>query len=202
MSYLRRMVLLGLDLGQQQDYSVLTAFETYEENKIFHYNLIGMGRFPLKTTLPFTASCVKNLVQTSPYLRDAVLVVDCTGVGRPVVDLFREHEINIIAVTIAAGNKAHWGKNMEVTVPKKELVSSLLVVLTTRRIHIAQDIKDIDLLTKELLNFKFTGATRTTYKFGATGGYHDDIVMSMSMPIWYGEYLTRSKPKLRIITGG
>jgi hypothetical protein len=119
-----------------------------------------------------------------------MLAVDQTGVGRPVLDMLRRSGIRatIQAVTITGGHKAAADPNGGWLVPKKELVSTLQVLLQSRRIQFARTLPDTDVLVKELLDFqvKITAAAHET--FGAhREGTHDDLAMALMIAAWQGE---------------
>ena len=99
------------------------------------------------------------------------LVVDGTGVGRAVVDLFRKAKINcrLMPVTITSGavlaalgytridDFGYWH------VPKKELVSSVQVLLGTGRMKIAPSLKYASALIQELKNFSYKISSATAH---------------------------------------
>lgn len=196
--------IIGLDLGQKNDYTVLSLVNLVHNTSNKHdmlYELIFLKRFRLQTPYPkivewITIFINKNFIDTS-----YIMIVDYTGVGRPVVDLLREAHLNIIALNITSGNICSWKAGKEVNVPKKELISSMQVVLQNSRIKIAADLKDLELLKKEFLNFKVKISKSADAKFNASSGYHDDIVMSICLAIWYGEYASKKGRRLRIISG-
>jgi len=197
-------IIIGLDLGQQNDYTVLSVLEmdrTVLQSSGVIYNLIYLKRFPLKTTYPtlvnWVAWFIKKTFMNSGYL----LVVDCTGVGRPIVDMLRENDLDLLSLTITGGTQCNWRKGKEVSVPKKELISSLQAVIQSYRIKIASDIDHLEALKKEFLNFKARITSSAKSQFSAESWCHDDIVLSISFATWYGEYASRKGRKLRIITG-
>ncbi len=86
------------------------------------------------------------------------------------------------------GHQAHpdgaGGRN----VPKKELVSTLQVLLQARRLRVAPALPEAQTLVRELLNFqvKITPAANET--FGAwREGQHDDLVLAMAIAAWQAE---------------
>jgi hypothetical protein len=129
----------------------------------------------------------------SPFLRGRVeLVIDATGVGRPVVDLFRraqqqgKFKANIIPVTITGGEKVHYQDGFW-RVPKRDLVVALQVVLQEHRLRIAPDIELRKILTDEISAFKVKIDPLTAQdSYGAVGrvGAHDDIVLSVALANW------------------
>ncbi len=73
-------------------------------------------------------------------------------------------------------------------VPKRDLVSTLQVLLQTQRLKVAQGLPDAAVLVQELLNFqvKITDAANDTY--GAwREGTHDDLVLAVALAVWDAE---------------
>src|SRR5439155_9551667 len=100
---------LGLDLGQAADYTAIAVLErtpSPEERRPQRpdYALRYLERPPLGTTYPDIVVRVVELVNTEPLRHRSALVVDQTGVGRPVVDLLIAAGLRPIAVTITGGD--------------------------------------------------------------------------------------------------
>jgi hypothetical protein len=116
-------------------------------------------------------------------------VIDGTGVGRGVVDMFRtsrDQVCRIVPVLITAGNKAAQ-ENGYWHVPKKDLVSAVQILLQTGRLKIA-DVPERATLLAELQGFevKITAAANATY--GAwREGLHDDLVLALALAVWYAQ---------------
>jgi hypothetical protein len=122
-----------------------------------------------------------------------ILAVDYTGVGRPVVDMFRAKgcPIPLIAITSTSGETAHAdsfrpGHWTDWTVPKKELVAPLLVGVQNERVKIAPGLELATQALKEMQQFRMkrrivSGAV--SYE-SLTEDDHDDLVMSMALAAW------------------
>src|SRR5262245_10585088 len=108
--------VVGLDLGQAQDYSALCVVERSEKyppgtlypevtRKVGHYGVRHLKRWQLGTSYPEIVRDVKALLLRPPLL-GCRLAVDATGVGRAVVDLLRTAELpaTLVPVTITAGH--------------------------------------------------------------------------------------------------
>ncbi len=113
----------------------------------------------------------------------AALVVDATGVGRPIVDQLRQSVSEVIAVTITAGKDATFKDGMWY-VPKPELVGALVAALENDRLKIASGLRYAAALVGELQSFRrqVTGAGRAAY--GAETGAHDDLVVAVALAVW------------------
>jgi hypothetical protein len=175
---------IGLDLGQATDYTALVIVEESDDRT--RCDVREIRRWPLGTPYPAIVADVVALM-TMPVLAEPALVVDATGVGRPVVELFAAAGCQPIGVMITAGNHAtrdpdsgYWH------VPKKELVSSVQIQLQSGTLQIAQALPEARTLTEELLNFqaKITTAANDVYGEWRTGK-HDDIVLALSLALWH-----------------
>ena len=176
--------VVGLDLGQAQDYTALAVVERTEggERHVRH-----LERFPLGTTYPAIVERVAALLSREPLAGDAELVVDATGVGAPVVDLLRDAGLRPVAVTITGGEKVIRGSDGW-RVPKRDLVAALQVALQTGRLKVAATLPLAEILTRELLDFRvrITDAAHDTYGAWREGS-HDDLVLAVALAVWWAE---------------
>ena len=74
-----------------------------------------MQRFRLGMTYPDIVAEVAVMMGAEPLRSDGLLVVDQTGVGRPVVDLLRQAKLHCAAVTITAGDAARTTRAATIT---------------------------------------------------------------------------------------
>ena len=114
------------------------------------------------------------------------MVVDATGVGRPIVEQLRQSVAEVIAVTITAGEESTLKDGMWY-VPKRELVGALVAAVENDRLQIASGLRYAAALVGELQAFRrqVTGAGRAAY--GAETGPHDDLVVAVALAVWWGE---------------
>ena len=122
------------------------------------------------------------------YTKAPYLIVDATGVGRPVVDLIKQARHKPKAVTITGGktvNHVPGGYN----VPKRDLITNLQVLFQNERLRIAKGLSEGKTFIDELLSFKLKINVTTghdTYEAWREG-VHDDLVLSVAMAAWYAE---------------
>jgi len=161
---------LGLDLGQTRDFTALAVLERQPPTDAGtaveppEYALRHLHRFPLGTTYTEIVPAVAALVRSGP-LAESPVVVDQTGVGRAVVDLMRQAIGWVVPVTITGGHAATVTEDHSFHVPKKELVTSLQVVMQSRRLRIARQLHEAAVLVRELQQFqvKITQAAHETF---------------------------------------
>ena len=190
---------VGLDLGQAQDFTALavlsrprvTGREIGADPKP-PYAVPYLQRFPLGTPYPQIVTAVVDLLRT-PKLHGSMLVVDQTGVGRPVVDMLTEAMKGKVSatcrpVTITAGHDVTMGENGQYRVPKKELVGCLQVLLQARRLQVARSLPEAAVLVRELETFRVKITEAANETFGAwRDGQHDDLVLAAALAAWAGE---------------
>jgi hypothetical protein len=186
---------VGLDLGQAQEFTALAVLEWSLASdsgtpiqKVSHYAVRHLERLPPGT--PFTGIGVRlGRLFAAPQLANGMLVVDLTA-GRPVLDMLRRLRLQarIRPMTLTAGHKASWDDGGEWLVPKKELVSTLQVLLQSRRLRVAPALAEAQVLVRELSNFQMRRAPLASESLDAwREGPHDDLVLAVAIAAWEGE---------------
>lgn len=198
------MFFIGLDLGQAQDYTAFVVIERPQMPKTIEigqegrspevvkpkpaYSLRHIDRFPLNTPYTRISRAMKQVMTAPEILAGSCLVVDATGVGKAVVDLLKQEGLPLYQVTITGGEKVNRDGNA-FTVPKRDLVAILQILLQNKRLQISANLPLAQLLVKELLDFKMKIDAKTAHEsFGAwREGSHDDLVLATAMAAWYAE---------------
>jgi hypothetical protein len=196
---LKMCYYLGLDLGQVQDYTALAVLErpivtvhTPRCERCPAYALRHLRRYPLGTPYPEVVQDVIKLLRT-PHLQGCLLAVDQTGVGRAVVDMFRDSmqrkvTCRFAPITITGGHAVTAGTGTGIHVPKKELVGAVQVLLQSRRLHIARGLPESSILVKELEHFRVKITVARNEMFEAwRENAHDDLVLAVALAAWCGE---------------
>lgn len=170
-------LFVGLDLGQANDFTALVIVERNENGHAVRH--IERTRF---VSYPDIAARVSNLM-ARPELNGAQLLVDRTGVGRPVYDLLRTGGLNPIGITITGGSRVT-GNRRNPRVPKRDLINAVLLALQSETLFIAADLPGADLLRQELADMraKVTAAGHDQYE--ARAGTHDDLTIALAIAIW------------------
>ncbi|MEJ7810414.1 MAG: hypothetical protein WKG32_08375 [Gemmatimonadaceae bacterium] len=116
------------------------------------------------------------------------LVVDFTGVGRPVVDMLRADKLEPVAVTITGGDQVT-RDGLAWRVPKRDLVGALQVLLQSKRLRIARELPSAAVLVDELLRFRVKINPDTAHdSYGSwREGEHDDLVLALALAVWWAE---------------
>lgn len=195
------MFVVGLDLGQAKDYTAISIVERTQvapseqrqytgfEKGGIRYDLRHLERVKLGTPYPDVVAHVATLLHQPALSGKTSLAVDATGVGPPVVDLLRMARLpsTVYAITITGGDVVIRLPD-GYRVPKRDLISTLQVMLHTGRLKVAESLPEAQTLVKELLAYKvkITDSGRDVY--GAwREGQHDDLILATAMAVWLGE---------------
>ena len=202
--------VVGVDLGKSQDFTALavdqvsefeirsmerTTFEPFAiavrtEKTVLH-RVRNVARLPAGTSYPDIFRAVQGVMgQLEASRRGNQLVVDATGVGRPVVDGMEDAGMKPVAVTITGGREVHQVGARDFTVPKRLLASTLDIAFHQDRLQITKDAQHSEVLRGELATFSSkvsVGGTETFEHWRES--QHDDLVLAVAMAVWRGENL-------------
>ena len=215
--------IIGLDLGQGPDYSAVCVVKrmqarpeppSHPENVRRNpprprvgkatYAVNYLHRYPLKTRYNEVVEDVVRLKASKPLNGKATVVIDRTGVGKSVFDMFLAAGLRPIGVWVHGGAKERrdadgWN------VPKRNLVGVMQVLSENKRLKIVPTLPHAPLLIEELKSFqaKISATGHDTY--GATPddwrtSPNDDLVLSVAFACWWGERGWR--PPLPQVRGG
>jgi hypothetical protein len=188
---------VGLDLGQSQDYTAIAVLERAELKgewdpvefawrKVVALRLRYLERVPLGTPYTEVVERAAEVTRTPPLVECCELVVDATGVGRPVVDLLRKTRLGgkVIPVTFTGGStEGCTGGYFQV--PKRDLITRLQILLQRGALQIAAGMQYGPALVKEMADMRVK-VTRSGYEqFEAwREGTHDDLVFAVALACW------------------
>src|SRR5580700_2143966 len=189
--------IVGVDLGQSRDFTAIAVVErqelsgewdpaAYTCRKSTALRLRFLERVELGTTYPDVVERVVQVTRSRDLAGRCHLIVDGTGVGRPVVDLLRQAKPGcpIMPAVITAGQRetqsdGYYG------IPKRDLMVGLQVLLQRGELQIAAGLKYGAALAAEMaaMEVKVTSAGRE--QFGAwREGTHDDLVFAVALACW------------------
>jgi hypothetical protein len=177
------MFIVGVDLGQTSDYTAITILEKREDNAYDVRYLERVRNTPYTTIVMRLNHLVKRL-PVRPYM-----AVDATGVGRPVIDMIRAANLpaTIYPITLTGGDSVI-RDGMERRVPKRDVASTIAVLLQTRCLRVANGLRESETLLRELLNFRVRISLAGHDSYGAWREQeHDDLVLAVGLVAWLGE---------------
>lgn len=190
----RNDYFVGLDLGQASDYTAIAVLELIRfpnEEQEPTFNIRALERTRGK---PYT-EIVSRVEQIMGKIHGARLVIDQTGVGAAVLDMFKRARLKPIGVMIHGGDRVSREGNTW-RIPKRNLVSVVQVPVQDKRMRVA-DVPLRDVLLRELLNFKCKIDPETAHDSYSAWreSEHDDLVLAVALACWYAD-------KTRKLTNG
>ena len=215
----QRHWIVSVDLGQAHDPTAIAVIERRTEptddwSSIRTdvatqtvYEVRHLERLPLGMAYPAQVDYIRDLSARSPLGRydrrgklNTSLVIDQTGVGRAVFDIFRQQGVKTTGVTITAG-EAETSVSGGYRVAKLQLVSRLQAMLHSGDLKIAANLKDTPALVRELQDFRATFTSAGNATFNAREGAHDDLVLAVAIGVWYGERMKRGSGRRMKLKG-
>ena len=190
---------VGVGTGEQElDYRAPPVYDAqlrrigpWREKQVAHYHARHVERLPLALPYPQQVAHVAGLLGRAPLTGKAQLVLDSTGVGRAVTDMFRAAGLRPIAITITSGHTVHKERWDEIHVPKKDLVGVVQVLLQQQRLRITASLPTASLLTQELQSFRQRVTVSANLTYGAAEDWrsaqHDDLVLATALGCWWAE---------------
>lgn len=157
-----------------------------------HYGIRHIERFKLGTSYIAVAARLRDLIKALPS--KPILAIDYTGVGQAVLDIivYAQLGIPIVAVQIATSQMKDATRDKmrpwKWTVPKRDLVAVMHVLLQTDRFRVADGVPDRELLREEMRSFRMKITDSANLQFGEwRDGQHDDLVLATALSCWAGE---------------
>jgi hypothetical protein len=198
---------VGLDLGQSHDYTALAVVERAELTGAFDAAMYAwrkkvalrvryLERAPLWTPYPDIVERVRRALRRPEVAGRCHLVVDATGGGQPVVDLFRRAEIEatMMPAMITPGGTESLSHGYY-RVPKRDLVTGLQVLLQRGALRIAGGLKYGPALVAEMAAMRVKLSNGGREQFGAwREGTHDDLVLAVALACWAARKMYPGEP--------
>lgn len=179
---------VGCDLGTLQDYTCLTIAERRgDDRQSCHLSIAAMKRYELGTGYSAIVEDLARRLEHAP--KDTALIVDATGCGLPVYQWIQRHPLMhkriIRGIQITGGDAESYGDGGLIRVPKRNLVSSLQILLQSGRLKIAAGLPETDILLREMRDFrsKITVSGHDVYEPWRSG-QHDDMVLAAALSAW------------------
>jgi hypothetical protein len=185
------MFVVGLDLGQAADPSALGILDVQGEGPHRTFDCRYLEQFPLGTSYPAIVRTVGALLQRAPLHGQAQLVIDQTGVGRAIYDLFVEADLRPVGITITGGASWHRESAYQWHVSKNLLVSVVQKTLQAQTLRIAKSLPQAGVLQKELQDFRVKISKAANELYEAREGAHDDLVLAIAIALHLAHYPLR-----------
>ena len=202
----RPTLTVGLDLGQSRNHTALAVLErnwvqaTPEQflasagrgyTGYFDYRITRLERLDLGTSYVDVAHHVKDYLDSIWYNCYKTLVMDATGVGSAVRDLFRSMKLNanLVSVSITGGphtavpSTSRGAGGQVVVTSRSEILTKL--VTSVEQAHFTIDDKlaeHRETLFNEMLNLRPSG--KPPFTDPAEG--QDDLAFAVALAVWWG----------------
>ncbi len=189
-----RVHYIGVDLGKLQDY---TAIVMLVRTRYYHASLDRIiettevrliERFPLGTLYTDVVDRVWTMFENVSIKRTGILVIDATGVGEPVREMFIKEGLYPVGVYITGGNTVTYRNNSCWSVPRNDLMSTLRITFESQNIKFAAGMPLTATLIDELKNLQAerkSAKTRTEEDELWREKKHDDITFALALCCWY-----------------
>jgi hypothetical protein len=200
--------VVGVDLGQSADPTAICVLEhitgvtdsgsDFErhcglrtpQKPAERVDVRHLERLPLGLSYPAVVHHVASLLARRPlcgdgHQRPAELVIDESGVGRAVGDIFDSANLKPIRVTITAGAEVTAQGARRWHVSKTVLISTLDARLHTGELRFAAALSEAGAMAEELKDFRRHVGAAGRYSYEARVGRHDDLVLSVAIALWW-----------------
>jgi len=174
------MTIIGVDIGQAQDYTAIALLRPAMVGLVREYHCIWIERLPLGT------SYIEVIRRVDRHRQKvgggSMIVIDATGVGRPIVEQARREikGTQIHGLTITGGQAGH-GWN----VPKRALITNLQIMLQTKTLKIAAGMVFTSTIEDELIAYQVRVSTSGHESYEPwRESEHDDLVLALSIAGW------------------
>lgn len=191
----RDRYVLAADLGQSTDPTAVAVIHhrIHRHMRVDGYTTTAGETFDVRylQRLPLGLSYVEQVAEIGKLLARPPLntplttfVIDYTGVGRAVGDLFDSVGLEPLKISITAGEKATSAGLDRWHVPKAVLVSTLDARLHLGELRIAKELTESGALADELKDFRRKVSAAGRYSYEARIGRHDDLVLAVAIGLW------------------
>jgi len=155
--------VMGVDLAEAEDFTAIAIIDK-NTNHVVHFDRFQKRDYPLQK---------EHIIQKARRYNNARVVIDATGIGRPVYEDLRRAGVFVEDFVFSGRSK-------------EELIGKLIVFIEEKYVRIP----DIPVLVEELKAFEYqyinpkTGENLKNIKYGAPKGYHDDCVIALALAVW------------------
>jgi hypothetical protein len=191
----------GLDLGQSVDSTalVILAADTFvarernplDMSPVRHtiWTVVAAERFALGTPYPDIVYDVSWRFSRAPLSGASTLVIDATGVGAAVWDLFGQQRLPVeLSGVVLGGGRAEssgGGKTGGKTVvPKIDLVDGLRVAMEAGQLFFAHGAAGVHALMDEVCQLEASFRESGSVMVEARAGTHDDLAIALMLAVW------------------
>lgn len=204
--YLQPRFIAGLDIGQMSDPSALAIVEREMRllnGRLEPYFFVGyLEQIKLLTPYPLMVRGVRMRLERIPH--QTALIVDATGVGRTVVDLFRNGwtsydpltmfpmtlpgKPSIVALTLTGSHEPRKVERWdEQHVPTLDVIMAFMLALQQSRVQVAAGLDKLVTLIEEARNFEWKKPRQEDDVYSQWKTNHwGDLLFALAIAVWWG----------------
>lgn len=193
-----RKYFVGVDVGQAIDPTAIVILEFRQQYQVnMHYStehrphgdpqywIVDAAKLPLGMLFPDQAQAIAAIAARDPLAGNAEMIVDRSGLGRPVVDELRKLRVpKLTGVVIGPGEDQRRDGAYNWRVSKLQLVTTLSAKLNDGTFKIAEEMPLRDELVKELQELQVSFTSSGAMTFAAAGSGHDDLAIAAALALW------------------
>lgn len=187
--------ILSLDPAQLRDYSALSAVRMrYDKvcRKVL-YDLVNMERrqrIGYDEIVQWASAAYNTPDFHYRSLEPPLCLLDATGPGLALRDMFRLNGIRVVPIMITSG-QAMTRDGPFLHIGKPRMFGTFMAALDSGRVQINPAMPIYPTLEREMVNFRAKLSASGNAIFEAGPGENDDLLFSLAMAVWYGEEVLR-----------
>lgn len=194
--------IIGLDLAKHSDYSAIsvlrrTAMFDRDTGRMVRREGMPLPRFVCQhierhrgMSYPDLVDRVVLILRARELGHNPMLVMDATGLGQPVLDMFKDRDLGgrrVVGIQLTGGATWTLAGPLQFNVSKTLVVAATQVVLQSERLKIMPDLRLAKVAMDELLAYKVKITLAANEIYNAKDSDHDDICISLMLPIWFAQ---------------
>jgi hypothetical protein len=184
--------VMGLDVGppgEPTGFAIIESPALAAPPREYEYHLRHIERFPPGTPYTEIVRLVADRVNLAGF-NSSPIAVDLTAVGPAFMACCWKARagLNVQAHSVTAGLAVQKAEDRTILVPKRDLVMALQLALQGRRLKIAPELPQANLLTVELASFRMRSVPMSDMAaIEWRQGCHDDLVFAVALAVWFAE---------------
>jgi hypothetical protein len=153
--------VVGVDLARINDYTVLVVMDRATRH-VVHFERFNQISWEIQ---------YRKIIETTKFWNNAVVCIDWTGIGDPIVETLSAAGIYMEPYKIGG------------SIAKQQLIEKLRVNIEKGRISFPH----IPVLRNELEIYEYNISEGGTVRYSAPPGRHDDCVVSLALANWVAD---------------
>lgn len=197
--------VVAQDIAKSIDYTTTVVHQVkpealvtsgLQESRIFTFeDEVFRDKVQLKyTELP---QYTKELMSSLDLSDRSALLIDMTGVGAAIYDMYDSFGLDPLGIVFSSGNasnihsgrksKSIFGTVTHISVPKPDLIASLKLSVEQGRLRMAKGLRYAEEAENQFRHFvgKFNETTKKVKMENDSPEVHDDFVVTEAMCAWY-----------------